>query len=81
MVAQDLRQMVKIGAGQIVDVRRREFSAGRTALAVGGGVLGAALIIGMIFGAEESVDVGDPNEDLGRIPPISIPFRLPGVGP
>jgi hypothetical protein len=80
VVSQELRQMVKVGTGQIVDVRRQELSTPRTALLVGGGVLGAALIIRMIFGAEDSQDVGDPDEDLSRIPAISIPFKLPGIG-
>jgi hypothetical protein len=80
VVSQELRQMVKVGTGQIVDIQRREFSKPRTALLVGGAVIGAALIIGMIFGAEDAQHVGDPDEDLSRIPVISIPFKLPGIG-
>ena len=81
LVGQDLRQMVKVGTGQIVDVRRRELSKPRTALAIGGGALAAALIIGLIFGAEDATDVGDPNDDVSRVPPLSIPFWSLGVGP
>jgi hypothetical protein len=81
LVGQDLRQMVRVGTGQIVDVRRRELSKPRTALAVGGGALAAGLIIGLIFGAEDATDVGDPNDDVSRVPPLSIPFWRPGIGP
>ena len=76
VVGQDLRQMVKVGTAQIVDVQRRELSKPRTALAIGGGALAAGLIIGLIFGADDSVDTGDPNDDVSRVPPLSIPFWL-----
>jgi hypothetical protein len=80
VVSQELRQMVKVGTGQIVDVRRQEFSTPRTALLVGAGALGAALIINMIFGSEDSQAVADPDEDLSRVPTLTIPFKLPGIG-
>jgi hypothetical protein len=77
VISQDLRQLVKVGAGQVVDVQLRQFSAPRTALTVAGAALGVTLIVGMIFEAVTSEDVGDPNEDLSRVPVLSLPFRLP----
>jgi hypothetical protein len=81
MVAQDLRELVKVGSGQIVDVQLREFSGARTALTVGAGALAAGLIIRMIFVAESSEDVGDPDEEFSRVPVFTLPFRLPIFGP
>jgi hypothetical protein len=76
----DIRQQVKVGSGQIVDVQLREFSAGRTALVVAGGVGAAAALISLIFAAEKSIDVGDPNDDLSRVPILSVPLRIPLFG-
>ena len=79
-VGPDIRQQVTVGSGQIVDVQLREFSTGRTALAVGAGVGAAVALISLIFGAESSIDTGDPNEDTSRVPLITLPFRLPPFG-
>lgn len=73
-VGPDIRQQVSVGSAQIVDVQLREFSRGRTALAVAAGAGAIAAVIGLIFGAESSIDVGDPNEDTSRVPVLSIPF-------
>jgi hypothetical protein len=75
-VGPDIRQQVSVGSAQIVDVQMREFSTGRTALAVAAAAGAVAAAISLIFGAESSVDVGDPNEDTSRVPVLSIPLRL-----
>ena len=80
IVMQDLRQMVRVGTGQVVDVRERQFSAPRTAILAVGAAGAAAFLINMIFGAEDSDDPGDPDEEFSRVPVVSFPLRLPLPG-
>jgi hypothetical protein len=64
----DLRQEVRVPASQVLQVERREFSRGRTALLVAGGVGAAAGIIGLITGSITGAGDGGPGDDLIRIP-------------
>jgi hypothetical protein len=76
----DIRQLVKVRTAEVVDVRQREFSLPRTALLVGSGVALGATVITLIFQAENSDDIPDPNPDTSRVPIFSFPMRLPLFG-
>jgi hypothetical protein len=80
IVGTDVRQMVRLGSGQIADVQRREFSPQRTALLVAGAAGATAAIITLIFAAESSLDTGDEDPDKSRVPILSIPFHVPIFG-
>jgi hypothetical protein len=76
----EIRQLVKVRTAEVVDVRQREFSLPRTALLVGGGIAVGATVITLIFQAERSTDIPDPNPDTSRVPIFSFPVRLPVLG-
>jgi len=72
----EIRQDVRVPTAEIVAVQRREFSTGRTALAIGGAAVGAGAIIALIFEAVGGGGPGDPpGDDLSRVPLFSIPLR------
>jgi hypothetical protein len=72
----EIRQNVRVPMAEVVEVQRREFSGGRTALAVGGSAIGAAFIIALILKAAGAGDGGnDDGPDLARAPLFTIPLR------
>jgi hypothetical protein len=72
-MTQDLRQEVRVPAGEVVQFERRELSRGRTALLVAGGVAGGAAVVALISGSITGGDDPGPGDDLSRIPLLSIP--------
>jgi len=74
-----LDQTIRVPAGEILLIERREFDRGRTALLVGGAVAASTFIIVSImqaFGGDTS-DPGDPGAPESRIP---LPFFSVPIG-
>lgn len=69
---EDVRETVVVGRDEVVELRRRQLSAWRTAVASAGAVAALALI------ADQVVQQGDPNPppDDGPDPPPTFRFRL-----
>lgn len=74
-----LDQTIRIPSGEVLQIERREFDRGRTALLAGGAVAGSVFIIASImqaFGGDTS-GPGDPGPPESRIP---IPFASFVIG-
>jgi hypothetical protein len=71
-LTEDLRQEVRIPAVEVVQIERRQFSRGRTALFVAGGAGAAAAVFTLI--KDSVTGGGDPDggEDFARIPLFSV---------
>lgn len=74
-----LDQTIRIPSGEILQIERREFDRGRTALLAGGAVAGSVFIIASImkaFGGDTS-NPGDPGPQESWIP---LPFASFVIG-
>ena len=76
LMMEDLRQVVKVGTGEVMDVQRREFSGSRTALLMAGAAGAAAGVLTLIASARGDSGLGDPNDEVSRVPLFSLPLRL-----
>jgi hypothetical protein len=75
---ESVRQTLYLGRSEVVEVRRRELSRGRTAATAVGALAGFALLVGTV------VQLGDDNPSGEGPPPppppafrVHLPLRLP----
>ena len=74
---QELRQEVRVPTAEVVQIERREFSRGRTALLAAAVVAGGVAIVSLISGSIDGAGDGPPDDDLTRVPLFSVRF----IGP
>ena len=77
MALENVRQTLFLGRSEIVDVRRRELSRNRTALAAVGALAGFVALVGTVtqLGDENPPDDGPPPPPPARRLYFTIPIR------